>query len=377
MNIKGYVHQIPTLNLSKQASFAYRMHLDLPLLLLLTAMILMGLVVLYSATGGDWTYIQRQGVRILVAYGVMILVAQFDPRTIQRWGGAGYLFGVLCLVGVIFVGVTVNGAQRWLRIPGVMTFQPSEIMKLAVPAMVAWYLARHDLPPKLQHIVLALVIVMVPTLLILQQPDLGTSLLIISSGVFVIFLAGMSWWLILSGAIAAAASFPLLWLFVLRDYQKRRILTMFNPEQDRLGAGWNIIQSKTAIGSGGWDGKGFMAGTQSQLDFLPESHTDFIVAVFAEEFGLLGMLTLLALYLAIAGRCLIIAIGGRDTYGRLLAGGLTLVFFIYVFVNVGMVSGILPVVGVPLPLVSYGGTSIVTLMAGFGIIMSVATHKKL
>lgn len=377
MNIKGYVHQIPTLNLSKQASVAYRMHIDLPLLLLLTLLMLVGLVVLYSATGGDWVYVQRQGARILLAYFVMLTVAQFDPRTMQRWGGVAYLVGLLLLVGVLFFGVSVNGAQRWLRIPGVITFQPSEIMKLAVPAMVAWYLARHDLPPKFRHLAIALMLVLLPTLLILKQPDLGTSLLIISSGVFVIFLAGMSWWLILAGILAAAASFPLLWLFVLRDYQKRRILTMFNPEQDRLGAGWNIIQSKTAIGSGGWDGKGFMAGTQSQLDFLPESHTDFIVAVFAEEFGLVGMLCLLVLYLVIAGRCLIIAIGGRDTYGRLLAGGLTLVFFIYVFVNVGMVSGILPVVGVPLPLVSYGGTSIVTLMAGFGIIMSVATHKKL
>ncbi|MFY0665248.1 MAG: rod shape-determining protein RodA [Natronospirillum sp.] len=375
MNIKGYVRTLPTANLSSQRALSYRLHLDLPLLVMLTALLIAGLVVLYSASGGDTEYVQRQGIRILVAYSALFLIAQLDPRTIQRWGGAAYLGGLLLLVTVVFYGVTVNGAQRWLRIPGVITFQPSEIMKLAVPIMVAWYLARHELPPRFKHLCVALILIIVPTVLILQQPDLGTSLLIISSGLFVIFLAGMSWWYIIAGLLSAAASFPLLWLFVLRDYQKRRILTMFDPEQDRLGAGWNIIQSKTAIGSGGWSGKGFMEGTQSQLDFLPESNTDFIVAVLAEEFGLMGMLLILALYLAISARCLMIAIGGRDTFGRLLAGGLTLVFFIYVFVNVGMVSGILPVVGVPLPLVSYGGTSIVTLMTGFGIIMSVATHK--
>lgn len=375
MNIKGYVRTLPTANLGSQRALSYRLHLDLPLLLMLSLLMAGGLVVLYSATGGNVEFVQRQGVRILVAFVAMFALAQLDPRTIQRWGGVAYLGGLVLLVAVLFYGITVNGAQRWLRIPGVITFQPAEVMKLAVPAMVAWYLARNELPPRFKHLCVALLLIVVPTLLILQQPDLGTSLLIISSGLFVIFLAGMSWWYITAGVLGAAASFPVLWLFVLRDYQKQRIVTMFDPEQDRLGSGWNIIQSKTAIGSGGWNGKGFMEGTQSQLDFLPESHTDFIVAVLAEEFGLLGMLLLLALYLAISARCLMIAIGGRDTFGRLLAGGLTLVFFIYVFVNVGMVSGILPVVGVPLPLVSYGGTSIVTLMAGFGIIMSVATHK--
>ncbi len=358
------------------SGWSRRLHLDVPLLLMISVLIVIGLVALYSASG-DLYYVQRQGMRIGLGYVVLLVMAQLDPRTIRFWSLPVYVMGVIFLVLVLLVGTGAMGATRWLGIRGVFMFQPAEIMKLAAPAMLAWFLTRRELPPKLGHILLCLLLCLIPALLVVQQPDLGTALLIVASGLFVVFLAGMSWWYIAGGLLAAVAAFPALWLLVLRDYQKQRILTLFDPEKDPLGSGWNIIQSQTAIGSGGWEGKGYLMGTQSQLNFLPESHTDFIVAVMAEEFGFVGMVLLLCLYLAIAARGLIIAINGRDTFGRLLAGGLTLTFFIYVFVNVGMVSGILPVVGVPLPLISYGGTSIVTLMAGFGIIMSVATHKRL
>lgn len=358
------------------SSLSFRLHLDLPLLVMLCLLMAVGLAVLYSASG-DISYVQRQAARVAIGLVAMVLMAQFDPRTIRFWCPPVYVLGVIFLSMVLFFGAGAMGATRWLGVPGLFMFQPAEIMKLAAPGMLAWLLTRHELPPRVLHLVLCLVLAAIPAVLIVQQPDLGTALLVIISAMFVVFLAGLSWWYIVGGILSAAAVFPVLWLFVLRDYQKQRILTLFDPEVDPLGAGWNIIQSQTAIGSGGLDGKGFLQGTQSQLNFLPESHTDFIVAVLAEEFGFIGVLTLLILYLAIAARGLIIAVNGRDTFGRLLAGGLTLTFFIYVFVNVGMVSGILPVVGVPLPLISYGGTSVVTLLAGFGIIMSVATHKRL
>jgi rod shape determining protein RodA len=242
--------------------------------------------------------------------------------------------------------------------------------------MMSWYVARYPLPLRFKHLVGAAVLLAVPFVLILEQPDLGTSLLIAASGLFVIFLAGLSWKIIISAGFLAIASLPLMWIFVLRPYQKTRILTLFNPESDPLGAGWNIIQSKTAIGSGGLYGKGYLQGTQSQLDFLPESHTDFIIAVLSEEFGFVGAVILLAMYVMIIIRGMVISMNARDNFCRLLAGSLTLTFFIYVFVNIGMVSGLLPVVGVPLPLVSYGGTSIVTLLASFGILMSIATHQR-
>lgn len=362
--------------MSTPSSWSYRLHLDLPMLIMLGLLMALGLAVLYSASG-DINFVQRQGARVGLGVAAMVVLAQFDPRTIRFWCPPIFVVGVIFLVMVLFFGTGAMGATRWLGVRGVFMFQPAEIMKLAAPGMLAWLLTRHELPPRFLYLVLCLVLSIVPALLVAQQPDLGTALLIIMSGLFVVFLAGLSWWYILAGILGAASIFPVLWLFVLREYQKQRILTLFDPEADPLGSGWNIIQSQTAIGSGGVDGKGFLQGTQSQLNFLPESHTDFIVAVLAEEFGFIGMVTLLILYLAITARGLIIAINGRDTFGRLLAGGLTLTFFIYVFVNVGMVSGILPVVGVPLPLISYGGTSVVTLLAGFGIIMSVATHKRL
>jgi rod shape determining protein RodA len=281
------------------------------------------------------------------------------------------------LVGVIFFGTGAKGAQRWLQLPGLPRFQPSEFMKLIVPMMAAWFLSRRYLPPSLKDIFGTLILIFVPVLLIVKQPDLGTSILVAAAGIFVLLFAGMSWKVITSFGVLVGAFAPVMWMFVMRDYQKQRVLTFLDPESDPLGAGWNIIQSKTAIGSGGTWGKGWLEGTQSQLNFLPESHTDFIIAVCAEEFGFVGVVALLFLYLLIVLRGLHIAVKAQDSYSRLLAGSLTLTFFVYVFVNIGMVSGILPVVGVPLPLVSYGGTSVVTIMAAFGVLMSIHTHRKM
>jgi len=279
-------------------------------------------------------------------------------------------------VGVLAIGVIGKGAQRWLDLV-FFRFQPSEIMKLAVPMMIAWYISRFNLPPKIRHILAGFILVGIPTLLIAKQPDLGTSLLIASSGIFGLFLAGMSWRFITMVAIAASAFTPIMWFFLMQDYQKQRVLTFLNPESDPLGSGYHIIQSQIAIGSGGLEGKGWMQGTQSQLEFLPERHTDFIFAVFSEEFGLWGVLGLLAIYAFIVIRGMMIAVNAQEAFSKILAGSITLTFFVYVFVNMGMVSGILPVVGVPLPLVSYGGTSMVTLLAGFGILMSIGTQKRL
>jgi rod shape determining protein RodA len=360
---------------SRKASIWYRLHIDPLLLLGLLTLTCVGLFVLYSASGGDAGSVQRQGVRLIVGYIGMFVIAQLDPRVFQQWGGVAFVFGLGLLVAVLVKGAGAKGAQRWLEIPGLFRFQPSELMKLAVPIIMAWYISRYGVPPKFKHILGATVILFLPVLLILKQPDLGTSLLIGASGVFVIFLAGLSWKIIAAAGVLAMGSLPAMWLFVMRDYQKQRVLTFLNPESDPLGAGWNIIQSKTAIGSGGLEGKGYMLGTQSQLDFLPESHTDFIIAVLSEEFGFIGVLGLLVIYTLIVSRCMVISMNGRDNFSRLLAGSLSLTFFIYIFVNIGMVSGLLPVVGVPLPLVSYGGTSIVTLLASFGILMSISTHQ--
>lgn len=318
---------------------------------------------------------ERQFTRLGIALGVMLFMAQVPPMAYRRLSVYAYLLGLGMLVAVLLFGDMGKGAQRWLDLKFIR-FQPSELMKLAVPMMVAWYISKFTLPPKLVHIVSGFVLVVVPTLLIAKQPDLGTSLLIASSGIFAIFLAGMSWRLIgVLGALAGAFA-PIMWFFLMQDYQKQRVITFLNPESDPLGAGYHIIQSKIAIGSGGLEGKGWLQGTQSQLEFLPERHTDFIFAVFSEEFGLMGVLLLLAIYLFIIIRGLIIANRAQDAYSKLLAGSITLTFFVYVFVNMGMVSGLLPVVGVPLPLISYGGTSMVTLMAGFGILMAIGTQKR-
>jgi rod shape determining protein RodA len=332
----------------------------------------LGLVVLYSASGKQLGAVIRQGQYFLLAYGVMFIAAQVDLQRYQRWTPWLYPLAVALLVAVMFVGVGAKGAQRWLEIAG-FRFQPSEILKLVMPLTIAWYLASRSLPPRFKYVLASLVLVSLPSTLILLQPDLGTALLIAASGLFVLFMAGIGWRYIFGAMVLAVISSWPAWMYGLKDYQKQRILTLLNPESDKLGAGWNIIQSKTAIGSGGWEGKGWLKGTQSQLDFLPESHTDFIIAVLAEEFGLRGVLVLLAVYLLIILRGFWIAVNAGSNFGRMVAGSLTLTFFVYIFVNMGMVAGLLPVVGVPLPLVSAGGTSVVTLMAGFGVLMAVAT----
>ncbi|WP_097460889.1 rod shape-determining protein RodA [Mangrovitalea sediminis] len=364
-------------DLGQRRGWLVRLHLDPLLLILMLILIVGGLFVLYSGSDGSIQTVEKQVVRFGLAFVVMFVFAQLDPSVYRRW--SPWLFGVgtLALIAVLVAGVGAKGAQRWLQLPGIPRFQPSEFMKLAVPMMLAWYLSRQPLPPGFKAIATALIILGVPTALIVKQPDLGTALLIASAGIFVLFFAGISWKLVGSFFGLAGLAAPLMWFFVMRDYQKQRILTLLDPSSDPLGAGWNIIQSKTAIGSGGLFGKGWMQGTQSHLDFLPESHTDFIVAVLAEEFGFVGVMLLLSVYLMIIGRCLYIATHAQDSYSRLLAGSLTLTFFIYVFVNIGMVSGILPIVGVPLPLISYGGTSAVTLLAGFGILMSIHTHRRM
>ncbi|MBR9871914.1 MAG: rod shape-determining protein RodA [Gammaproteobacteria bacterium] len=353
------------------------LHLDPILLFLLMILVGGGLFVLYSGADRNIEVVKAQGIRLAVAFGVMLVFAQLDPAVFRRWSPWLYVLGLAGLVAVLLVGVGAKGAQRWLAIPGLPRFQPSELMKLVVPMMAAWYLSRHFLPPTFGRVMVGLFIVLLPMFLIVQQPDLGTSLLVGMAGIFVVFFAGMSWKLITAFFGVVSVSAPLMWFFVMRDYQKQRVLTLLDPQSDPLGAGWNIIQSKTAIGSGGMDGKGWLQGTQSHLEFLPESHTDFIVAVLAEEFGFVGMLLLMALYFLIILRCLYIAVSAQDSYARLLAGALTMTFFIYIFVNVGMVSGLLPVVGVPLPLISYGGTSGVTLMAAFGVLMSIHTHRRM
>ena len=348
--------------------------LDPWLLILLLAIMSFGLLVLYSGSGSSEASVHRQLIRYGLALLGMVIITQINLRHVQRWIPLLYVIGLLLLVAVLLFGVGSKGAQRWLAIPGLPRFQPSEIMKLVVPLTVSWYLASRPRPPQLIHVIVAMVLVLVPVILIAKQPDLGTSLLIGSSGVFVIFFAGLLWRYLIAAAALGSAGLPLLWMGM-REYQKQRVITFLDPESDPLGAGWNIIQSKIAIGSGGINGKGWLQGTQSHLDFLPETHTDFIVAVLAEEFGLLGVCLLLALYFLVLVRGLIIAGYASHPFDRMLASSLTLTFFVYVVVNIGMVSGLLPVVGVPLPLVSYGGTSAVTLMASLGLLMSIHARR--
>jgi rod shape determining protein RodA len=353
-----------------------RLHIDLPLLLALLLLAGVGLMALYSASEQNTDLVLRQVMRLAIAFILMIAVAQLRPDTIQHWSPWLYALGLIMLIAVLILGVIGKGAQRWLNF-GLFTFQPSELMKLALPMIIAWYFAEHTLPPRPLRILLALVMILVPTLLVAKQPDLGTALVLATSGFFVLFLAGLRWRAIIITCILLVPIAWLAWQYGMHDYQRNRVLTFLNPEIDPLGAGYHIIQSTIAIGSGGIYGKGWLNGTQSHLDFLPERKTDFIFPVFSEEFGFIGSLLLLAIYAAIIARGLMIALQAQDTFTRLLAGSITLTFFIYVFINIGMVSGLLPVVGIPLPLVSYGGTSMVTLLTGFGILMSIQTHRKL
>lgn len=375
---QDFVRQMPdrSSDLARPMGFWQRVHIDPLMLILLLMLTAFGLAVLYSAAGQSAGTMMRQGRFLIIAYIGMLVVAQLDVERIKRLAPLAYFVGIALLIAVPLVGVGAKGAQRWLSLGG-FRFQPSEVMKLVVPMAVAWYFAGRALPPRVEHIIASLIMIAVPTLLIARQPDLGTSILIAASGLFALFLAGIGWRFIFGAAgLLVISAYPM-WQLVLHDYQKTRILTLLNPESDKLGAGWNIIQSKTAIGSGGWDGKGWLNGTQSQLDFLPESHTDFIIAVLAEEWGLQGVIALLLIYLAIIIRGLWIGMNAQHSFGRLLAGSITLTFFVYVFVNMGMVSGLLPVVGVPLPLVSQGGTSLVTLLAGFGLLMAISTEKRM
>ena len=348
---------------------------DVPIMLAVFAICTLGFVVLYSAVGESSSLVLRQAARFTVAMLVFGVIAQASPRALRVWSPWIFCVSLGFLLLVMVNGVVGGGAQRWLDL-GLFRFQPSEIMKISVPMMVAWFMHERRLPPTFTHLLVLLLIICVPTLLIAQQPDLGTAILVMASGGLTVLLAGISLKLIVGLGLVALGSIPVLWNYML-DYQRARVLTFLNPESDPLGAGYNIIQSKIALGSGGLFGKGWLNGTQAHLEFLPERSTDFIFAVMGEEFGLLGLLLLLGLYLLLVGRGLYIAAQAQDTFTRLLAGGLSLTFFVYVFVNAGMVCGLLPIVGVPLPLVSAGGTSMVTLLASFGILAAIHGNRKL
>ena len=356
------------------AKILKRLNIDGPLIGGLLLICAFGLAVLYSAVGESMRLTMNQAIRLGVALTAMLIVAQIPPDFMRRWTPWAYLGGLVLLIAVLVSGEIGQGARRWLDIG--IRFQPSEIMKLAVPMMAAWYLHDKRLPPRFGQLLIIAVLIVVPTILIARQPDLGTALLIAASGVIVVLLAGLPMRIIFGLAVMAVPGALVLWNFM-QDYQKQRVLTLLDPDSDPLGAGYNIIQSKIAIGSGGLFGKGWTNGSQAQLEYLPERDTDFIFAVLAEEFGLLGVLSLLALYMFVIARGLYIAAQAHDTYSRLLAGSISLTFFVYVFVNTAMVSGLIPVVGVPLPLVSFGGTSMVTLLAGFGILMTVHANRKL
>jgi rod shape determining protein RodA len=351
------------------------LHIDPVLLAALLLLMAAGLGILYSASDGSLEIVQRQVVRLVVAFIVMFLIAQIPSHQLYLWAPWFFALGIILLVLVLVAGDVGKGAQRWLNLY-VIRFQPSEMMKLVTPMMLAWYLCEKPFPPRVSALIISLLLVVLPTVLIVKQPDLGTALLVAAAGFFVVFFGGLRWRIFFGVIVTLLALIPVLWQFM-HDYQKQRVLTLLDPESNPLGSGYHIIQSKIAIGSGGIYGKGWLNGTQSQLDFLPERTTDFIYAVFAEEFGLMGAIVLLSLYAFIIIRGLYIAANAQDSFGRLLAGSLSLTFFVYLFVNVGMVSGILPVVGVPLPLISYGGTSMVTLMAGFGMLMSISTNRRL
>ncbi len=359
--------------MDSQRSLLLRLHIDPQLFGGALILCGLGLVVLYSAGDQSVDVVMRQAIHMSIGIVAMILVAQISPAQLARSAPLLYAIGTSLLIAVFLFG-SGRGAQRWLQL-GLVQFQPSEIMKIAVPVTVAWYLYDQVLPPNLRTTIFALLLVLVPGILIIQQPDLGTALLVMAAGLFALFFGGVSWrWMISAAGLGLLAA-PLAWI-LLHDYQRDRILTLFDPQQDPLGAGYHIIQATIAVGSGGISGKGWLNGTQSHLEFLPERATDFIFAVYCEEFGFIGVIVMLAAYALVLARGLRIAWYAQDGFGRLLAASLTMTLFIYVFVNMGMVTGQLPVVGVPLPLVSYGGTSLVTILAGLGILMSIQTHKR-
>ncbi len=352
-----------------------RLHLDRNLFYALALLAFLSLVVVYSASARDNAVALGHISRLALGFGILLAIAQVRPENLERW--SPYVFGaaLILLALVLVIGTSAKGAARWLNL-GFVRFQPSELMKLALPMMLAWFFARDGLPPRYTRLGIAFLLIVVPTALIAKQPDLGTALLVLGTGFLLMFLAGMSWRIIVPILLLIAAAAPIAWGFM-HDYQRNRILTLFDPEADPLGTGYHTIQSMIAVGSGGVYGKGWLNSSQAHLEYLPESSTDFIFAVFSEEFGLIGSLLLVGLYLFIIVRGMMIAFLAQSTYNRLLAGGLSLSFFLHVFVNMGMVTGILPIVGIPLPILSYGGTSIVTLMAAFGILMSIQTHRRI
>ncbi|MBI2994168.1 MAG: rod shape-determining protein RodA [Gammaproteobacteria bacterium] len=357
-----------------ERTLADRMHVDVPLLIGLVILCSMGLVILYSASGQGTDIVWRQGIRMFAAFGVLLLAAQVPPATLARWSIGVYALGILLLVVVLLFGDVGKGAQRWLDL-GFVRFQPSEMMKVVVPMVLAWLISEGGVPPRFGRVCLSCILIILPVLMIAKQPDLGTALLVACAGFSVLFVAGLSLRAIMGFAVVAGAAMPVLWHF-LHDYQRQRVLMFLDPQQDPLGSGYHIIQSQIAIGSGGLYGKGWLNGTQSHLEFLPERSTDFIFAVFCEEFGLMGALLLISVYAFVIGRGLYISVKSQHTFGRLFGCGIVLTFFVYIIVNMGMVSGQVPVVGIPLPLVSHGGTSLVTLLVGFGMLMAIHTHRR-
>lgn len=374
---REYAHKLKDSehHFSKSPSILAKFHIDIWLVLLIVVLAIGGIIILYSASSGSHSVTKGQIYRFILGFGIMFAMAQFNPKFYERLAPWAYGLALFLLVLVLLWGASAKGAKRWLDIFGLVRFQPSELMKLALPMVLATWIAKTGMPMSLKGVGVSILLLLLPVFLVYEQPDLGTAILIFIAGFFTMFLAGLRWiYLIPTGILGAIASF-LSWEFVLKEYQKDRIRTFLSPESDILGTGWNIVQSKTAIGSGGLFGKGYMQGTQTQLDFLPERHTDFILAVLAEEWGLIGVSVLIILYALLLFRAYWITRNAENTFSRLIAGTISLTFFVYAFVNIGMVSGFLPVVGVPLPLISYGGTSIITLMAGFGILMSISTHK--
>lgn len=366
---------LETSEMASQQSLLLRWHIDLPLIIGLLLCLAMSLFVLYSASGQHAEMLEAQLIRTSLAFVAMICVAQIPPKVLAKITVWAYILGVMSLLAVELVGEVSKGAQRWLDI-GIMRIQPSEGLKLIIPLTIATFLSKDSLPPRTVNVIIAFILVAIPTALIILQPDLGTAILVAVSGFIGIFLAGLSFWWLAFGAVSVAVAAPIMWNYVLHDYQKQRVITFLHPENDPLGAGYHIIQSKIAIGSGGVYGKGWLQGSQSQLDFLPEPHTDFIFAVLSEEMGLMGFLVLMLIYTFLISRCVYISLHARNSFDRILAGTYTFTIPFYIFINIGMVSGILPVVGVPLPMISYGGTSMIILAITFGIIMSIHTHKK-
>ena len=379
MNNRDFIRQAPrTESSSNRSGSIWRfVHTDPPLLVGLILICCFGLLVLYSASDGNEIVVRRQALVMVVGILAMFIVSQFNVHVFRSWALSMYGAGLALLALVLIIGVEAGGARSWIDLPGIPSFQPSEIMKIVVPLMIAWYLGSRPLPPRFKHLFWSALMILIPAVLIIIQNDTGTAIMVMMSGLFVVLLAGIRWRIVITGFLALLLASPAWYLFLAPEHIKRRILTVFNPYLDPTGAGYNIIQSQIAIGSGGVYGKGYGNGAQSHLDFIPESNTDFIFAVLAEEFGLLGILFLICLYLFILLRSSYIAYSAKDMFSRLLAGSITLTFFMYVFVNMAMVSGLLPVIGLPLPLISRGGTAIVTFFVCFGLLMSIQTHGRL